>query len=250
MPTYKLTYFKHWGRGGVLRLLFAAGGIEFEDVRIEREQWPELKPSVNGYLTSVGESRIEVTLWHRMAAAQTLATVPQKDSYGADPYTRSGRNHDMSEESYREADSQGGRQPFYNRGGYKPSLGGWLAGKTPLEEARADMVVDGLADLEGKIVDFFIEKDEKRKQEKIKEFAEKTLPTFLGTYEKLASSGGYFVGNALTWADVDFFAMMFFLKDHLPSDPLQGYVNLTKVRDNVSSHPGIAGCLEKEGASQ
>ncbi|KAI8483457.1 hypothetical protein Bbelb_387890 [Branchiostoma belcheri] len=33
--------------------------------------WPT---SVNGYLTSVGESRIEVTLWRRMAAAQTLAT--------------------------------------------------------------------------------------------------------------------------------------------------------------------------------
>ncbi|KAI8510993.1 Lens fiber membrane intrinsic protein [Branchiostoma belcheri] len=30
---------------------------------------------VNGYLTSVGESRIEVTLWRRVAAAQTLATV-------------------------------------------------------------------------------------------------------------------------------------------------------------------------------
>ncbi|KAI8502410.1 hypothetical protein Bbelb_199980 [Branchiostoma belcheri] len=170
MPTYKLTYFKHWGRAGVLRLLFAAGGIEFEDVRIEREQWPELKPR--------------------------------------------------------------------------------LAGKSPLEEARADMIVDGLADLEGKIVDFFIEKDEQRKQEKIKEFAEKNLPSFLSTYEKLASSGGHFVGNALTWADVDFFAMMFFLKDHLPSDPLQGYVNLTKVRNNVLSHPGIAGWLEKEGASQ
>ncbi|XP_078701812.1 hematopoietic prostaglandin D synthase-like [Branchiostoma floridae x Branchiostoma belcheri] len=201
MPTYKLTYFKHWGRGGVLRLLFAAGGIEFEDVRIEREQWPELKPK-----TPMGQIPI-------LEADGTM--ICQRRAIGRLIAKEAG-----------------------------------LAGKTPLEEARADMIVDGLADLEGKIVDFFIEKDEKRKKEKIKEFAEKTLPTFLGTYEKLASSGGHFVGNALTWADVDFFAMMFFLKDHLPSDPLQGYVNLTKVRDNVSSHPGIAGWLEKEGASQ
>ncbi|KAI8496888.1 hypothetical protein Bbelb_255430 [Branchiostoma belcheri] len=34
---------------------------------------------VNGYLTSVGESRIEVTLWRQIAAAQTLATVPQNN---------------------------------------------------------------------------------------------------------------------------------------------------------------------------
>ncbi|KAI8522236.1 hypothetical protein Bbelb_019900 [Branchiostoma belcheri] len=34
----------------------------------------ELIIGVNGYLTSVGESRIEVTLWRRMAATQTHAT--------------------------------------------------------------------------------------------------------------------------------------------------------------------------------
>ncbi|CAH1247726.1 Hypp7996 [Branchiostoma lanceolatum] len=32
---------------------------------------------VNGYLTSVGEGRNEVTCWRRMAAAQTVATIPQ-----------------------------------------------------------------------------------------------------------------------------------------------------------------------------
>ncbi|XP_078701065.1 glutathione S-transferase-like isoform X2 [Branchiostoma floridae x Branchiostoma belcheri] len=168
MPTYKLTYFKHWGRGGVLRLLFAAGGIEFEDVRIEREQWPELKPK-----TPMGQIPILEVDGTMICQRRAIGRLIAKEA--------------------------------------------GLAGKTPLEEAWADMIVDGLADLEGKIVDFFIEKDEQRK---------------------------------LTWADVDFFAMMFFLKDHLPSDPLQGYVNLTKVRDNVSSHPGIAGWLEKEGASQ
>ncbi|KAI8494091.1 hypothetical protein Bbelb_284380 [Branchiostoma belcheri] len=238
MPTYKLTYFKHWGRGGVLRLLFAAGGIEFEDVRIEREQWPELKPSVNGNLTFVGESSGRAFDYEKTPMGQ----IPILEVDGTMICQRRAIGRLIAKEAGNHSTTVAGTNLLW--------AAGWLAGKTPLEEARADMVVDGLADLEGKIVDFFIEKDEKRKQEKIKEFAEKTLPTFLGTYEKLASSGGYFVGNALTWADVDFFAMMFFLKDHLPSDPLQGYVNLTKVRDNVSSHPGIAGWLEKEGASQ
>ncbi|CAH1273304.1 MFSD2A [Branchiostoma lanceolatum] len=40
------------------------------------------RKGVNGYLTSVGEGRIEVTFWRRMAAVQTLATVPQSASIG------------------------------------------------------------------------------------------------------------------------------------------------------------------------
>ncbi|XP_078702031.1 hematopoietic prostaglandin D synthase-like [Branchiostoma floridae x Branchiostoma belcheri] len=45
MPTYKLTYFNGRGRGETIRLLFAAGGIKYEDVRIEGAQWPALKPN-------------------------------------------------------------------------------------------------------------------------------------------------------------------------------------------------------------
>ncbi|CAH1248725.1 HPGDS [Branchiostoma lanceolatum] len=197
MPSYKLTYFKHWGRAGVLRLLFAAGEIEFEDVRIEREQWPELKPK-----TPMGQIPILEVDGTIICQTKAIGRLIAKEA--------------------------------------------GLAGKTPLEAAQVDMIVDGLSDLQVKIVDFFIEKDEKKKQEKIKEFAEKTLPMFLDTYEKLASSSGHFVGDALTWADVDFFSLMFFLKDHLPNDPLKGHVKLTKVKDNVTSNPGIAAWMEKE----
>ncbi|XP_078620473.1 glutathione S-transferase 1-like [Branchiostoma floridae x Branchiostoma japonicum] len=44
MPTYKLTYFKSRGRAELVRLLFAAGEVEYEDVRLEGEQWQQLKP--------------------------------------------------------------------------------------------------------------------------------------------------------------------------------------------------------------
>ena len=43
MSTYKLTYFNGRGRAEVSRLIFAAAGQKYEDVRVEEGQWPSLK---------------------------------------------------------------------------------------------------------------------------------------------------------------------------------------------------------------
>ena len=43
--TYKLTYFNDMGRGEIIRFIFAQAGVKYEDNRIAREQWQELKPS-------------------------------------------------------------------------------------------------------------------------------------------------------------------------------------------------------------
>ena len=45
MPNYKLTYFNGRGRAELIRLIFAQAGVEYEDNRIVKEQWMELKPS-------------------------------------------------------------------------------------------------------------------------------------------------------------------------------------------------------------
>jgi glutathione S-transferase len=44
MPQYKLHYFGIRGRGEILRLMFNAAGVPFEDHRIEMKDWPTLKP--------------------------------------------------------------------------------------------------------------------------------------------------------------------------------------------------------------
>nr|QUF59417.1 glutathione S-transferase GSTS12/13-2 [Brachionus angularis] len=43
MSSYKLTYFNGRGRAEITRLIFAAAGVEFEDVRYEFSEWPNKK---------------------------------------------------------------------------------------------------------------------------------------------------------------------------------------------------------------
>ncbi|XP_055319298.1 glutathione S-transferase-like [Sitodiplosis mosellana] len=45
-PTYKLYYFDFKALGESIRLLFAYGAQEYEDVRVAKEDWPELKPTM------------------------------------------------------------------------------------------------------------------------------------------------------------------------------------------------------------
>jgi len=43
MSTYKLYYFNARGRAEVSRLIFAAAGEKYEDIRYERDEWPSHK---------------------------------------------------------------------------------------------------------------------------------------------------------------------------------------------------------------
>lgn len=44
MASIKLFYFESRGRGELLRLLLAASGVEWEDIRFSWEEWPKFKP--------------------------------------------------------------------------------------------------------------------------------------------------------------------------------------------------------------
>ncbi|CAG9772548.1 unnamed protein product [Ceutorhynchus assimilis] len=54
-PKYRLTYFTFTGLAEPTRLLFAYGGIEYEDVRISQADWPKFKKSMPIHLMPVLE---------------------------------------------------------------------------------------------------------------------------------------------------------------------------------------------------
>ena len=53
----KLTYFNAKGRAELARLVLAQAGAEFEDVRLEREEWLNVKPSKSYFQFKYGLQR-------------------------------------------------------------------------------------------------------------------------------------------------------------------------------------------------
>lgn len=45
MSRYKLRYFNVMGLGEPVRFLLSYGGVQFEDIRIDRDAWPKMKPT-------------------------------------------------------------------------------------------------------------------------------------------------------------------------------------------------------------
>jgi prostaglandin-H2 D-isomerase / glutathione transferase len=60
MPNYKLHYFNATARADLIRLLFAVSGIDFEDHRIELDEWPAVKPTTPLGLHSLHMLRIRI----------------------------------------------------------------------------------------------------------------------------------------------------------------------------------------------
>lgn len=45
MTKFTVYYFNVKGRGEIVRLMLTAAGVDFEDHRVQGEEWPKLKPS-------------------------------------------------------------------------------------------------------------------------------------------------------------------------------------------------------------
>jgi glutathione S-transferase len=200
MPSYKLTYFNGRGRAELTRLLFHATDTKFEDVRIEREKWPAMKPS-----TPFGQLPILEVDGIMLCQSNTVARFVARRVK--------------------------------------------LAGKTDLEEARADMIIDCVEDTIKPMVGFIMEKDETKKAELKNKYMTEQLPVFLDDLEKLlkANKGGdgYIVGDSLTWADLGILVLDGWLSLAGASGELAKRPKLAALKDRVEKLPKIAAWIAK-----
>ena len=171
----QLVYFNIRARAEPARLLLAYAGVEYQDIRVE-QPWLNMDNMEHwdNIKTEFAFEQLPVLYWNGEQIAQSLAV------------TR-----------------------FIAR-----QVG--LAGKDNLEEAQVNEVIYAIEDVLQARIDVLHETDEKRKAVMSETYRTKTVPNILLQLENcLVSRGGhFFVGNALSWADIQAFHFCSELDNH------------------------------------
>ena len=112
-----------------------------------------------------------------------------------------------------------------------------LAGKTDMEAAQVDEVVHAIEDIVNARIAFLLEEDAGRKKTLTDTFTNRTLPTLLGQLERrLEGRGGqFFVGNNLTWADIQ----TFMLVTEMDKEMAKKYPKVENLVERVGQIPNI-----------
>jgi len=191
----KLTYFNVRGRAEPSRLILAQAGVDYEDFRFEREDWPKYKAKTPcGQVPVLNYNGVEIS--QSMAIARFLA-----NEFG-------------------------------------------LAGKTNLEKARADMIVDCVGDMAAGFV-AIIHAPEGQKDARIAKLLNEIIPNGRPVLEKFLTDK-FFVGNEITWADLMFFS--FFDTIRMQHGDEKAFGSCTKLKnhmDLIQDLPRIKRWIEK-----
>ncbi|KAL5014037.1 hypothetical protein ScPMuIL_008307 [Solemya velum] len=200
MPTYKLIYFEAKGRAELTRLVFAAGGVKYEDKRIDRiDDWPKVKATMPQETLPV----LEVD-GKRLSQAMTIARYI-------------------------------GRQCG-------------LVGKSLLEQAEVDCILDTCTDVLNDYPKIIQEEDIAKKKIAYKKMMESRIPTTLDYCEKTLAANamgkGYLVGSALTLADLALYDIMQYPIDVLGIQ-LDKHPKVKAHRKKVADIPKVAEYLKR-----
>jgi len=115
-----------------------------------------------------------------------------------------------------------------------------LAGRTNLDSALIDEMVDHIQDMNDGAYRAFFEPDEDKKKEKFEQYEKETLPRMLGMIERRMVSGGgqYLAANTLSWADLHFVQSILVLRKMFPS-VLDSFSHLAGLVARVTELPNI-----------
>ena len=142
-PKYKLYYFEFRSRAEPTRLIFAKAGLPFTDVRIAIDQWDEFKQSQFS-----GTLLLRAIAWDVLIAEMPMGQVPVLEIVGSGEQIWQGTA--IARFVARETG---------------------LAGKTSLEAARADALVEGVFDLWTAAGTFYMAKMNNEKEKEVAEWA-------------------------------------------------------------------------------
>eukprot|EP00091_Calanus_sinicus_P007786 TRINITY_DN19037_c0_g1_i1.p1 TRINITY_DN19037_c0_g1~~TRINITY_DN19037_c0_g1_i1.p1 ORF type:complete len:155 (-),score=53.02 TRINITY_DN19037_c0_g1_i1:38-439(-) len=114
-----------------------------------------------------------------------------------------------------------------------------VAGRTNLEQAQVDEIIDCIQELFSKKAALFFAKDD----EGLKDYMAVTIPTALGQLEKrLEARGGQFmVGDSFTFADLHLFN---YFGEFADKNILDGFPKIKNLTDRVGNIPNIKAWLE------
>ena len=130
-----------------------------------------------------------------------------------------------------------------------------LAGTNDLENLEIAGIRDTIRDCTLKLVQIFLEKDETRKADLVKEATETHIPKYLEILEKLAaandSAGGWLYGPKITYADLTFFVVSGYISKLAPNafDKLK-YAALQKLITSIENLPNIAKWLKERPVTE
>ncbi|XP_078589290.1 S-crystallin SL11-like isoform X1 [Branchiostoma floridae x Branchiostoma japonicum] len=206
--SFRFHYFDLKGRGEVVRLAFVLAGLDFDDVRHTLEEWTNMKQT--GEFTGPFNQLPWLELDDGTTISQTRAIL----------------------------------RLIAREGGFD--------GDTNVEAAKADEITDAVEDIKDDFFKTILEKDDEKKASLEAEFWDNKLPTRLRQLEVLleANNGGqgFFVGKAMTHADLEMFSLLDMLESSSKERDLLGMlgaVPLVKAhKERVATNTKIAEYLQ------
>jgi len=126
-----------------------------------------------------------------------------------------------------------------------------LAGKTPLEEAKADEYVDVVKDMLKDVEQMWTE-DPKKKEDAKNNVLKVVFPRMFTVFEAdLKNNGGaYLVGKSLTWADIILAHFSDLFENFVDSSILNNYPTIKQHQTQVLNLPKIKAWIDKRPVTE
>lgn len=125
-----------------------------------------------------------------------------------------------------------------------------LAGKNDWEAYEIDATVETINDIRTRIGMYGYESHPEAKEQKLKDMKERVPYLLKRLNQQVKNNGGYFVGGALSWADLTFVAVLDYLNYLAKYDVIEEFDALKQLKEKVLAIPEIKAWVAKRPDSE